>query len=260
MHLGLVFFHGWGLSPAFWQPLATRLAQYPQVFADVSYFGPTQSPTVTSHLPPGHRWVGIGHSLGFARALQSPPAQGWAALVSVAGFARFCPPVENPIAASPPNAVAVAVATTPGPASTGAATATSAGGAPALAAQPRRVVERMLRAHARDPHAVLADFLHRCGLADLLPPPGTPLNVERLAADLALLLDVDVSAPLAALDVPVLALATRDDPIVPAALIEATFAQRAHTQLVWQAQGGHALGYAGVDDCAVAVQTFLERV
>lgn len=226
MHLGLVFFHGWGLSPAFWQPLATRLAQYPQVFADAGYFAPGQSPTLPPHLPPGHRWVGIGHSLGFARALQSPPAQGWAALVSVAGFARFCPPVENPIAA----------------------------------AQPRRVVERMLRAHARDPHAVLADFLHRCGLANLLPPPGTPLDVERLAADLALLLSVDVSAPLAALNVPVLALAARDDPIVPAALTEATFTPRAHTQLVWQTQGGHALGHVAVDDCAAAVQTFLERV
>lgn len=235
MHLGLVFFHGWGLSPAFWQPLATRLAQYPQVFADAGYFGPTQSPA----LPPGHRWVGIGHSLGFARALQAPPAGGWAALVSVAGFSRFCPPA--------------------GAAPTGSALTNHASSL-ALAAQPRRVVERMLRAHAHDPHAVLADFLHRCGLADLLPPPQTPVHVDRLAADLALLLDVDVSAALAALNVPLLALAARDDPIVPAALTEATFAPRAHTQLVWQAQGGHALGYAGVDECAAAVQTFLERV
>ena len=259
MHLGLVFFHGWGLSPAFWQPLATRLARYPQVFADAGYFGTPPSPTETPHLPPGHRWVGIGHSLGFARALQSPPTDGWAALVSVAGFSRFCPPAEILIAPSPSNAFAAA--TTPGAASTGVVTATSAGNAPAaIAAQPRRVVERMLRAHARDPHAVLADFLHRCGLTNLLPPPGTPLNAERLAADLALLLDVDVSASLAALEVPVLALATRDDPIVPAALTEAIFAQRANTHLVWQAHGGHALGYAGVDDCAVAVQTFLERV
>lgn len=228
MHLGLVFFHGWGLSPAFWQPLTTRLAQYPQLLADAGYFGSPQSPHLTPHLPPGHRWVGIGHSLGFARALQSPPAGGWAGLVSVAGFARFCPPAGGDVLS--------------------------------LVAQPRRVVERMLRAHARDPHAVRADFLHRCGLADLLPPPGAPLNVERLAADLALLLDVDVSAPLAALEVPVLALASRDDPIVPAALTEATFAPRAHTQLVWQARGGHALGYAGVDDCAATLQAFLETL
>lgn len=254
MHLGLVFFHGWGLSPAFWQPLATRLAQYPQVFADAGYFGTPPSPTLTPHLPPGHRWVGIGHSLGFARALQAPPDDGWAALVSVAGFARFCPPAENPIAASPPNAIAATTTATP------TQVAAASGMAPCPVAQPRRVVERMLRAHARDPHAVLADFLHRCGLADLLPSPNAQLNVERLAADLALLLDMDVSAPLATLDVPVLALAARDDPIVPAALTEATFAPRAHTQLVWQAQGGHALGYAGVDDCAAAVQTFLERV
>ena len=243
MHLGLVFFHGWGLGPSFWQPLATRLARYPQVFADAGYFGPPLSPTLT----PGHRWVGIGHSLGFARALQSPPTDGWAALVSVAGFSRFCPPAESLIPVGFPNATPTALGTIP------------VGGVPlAVAAQPRRVVERMSRAHARDPYAVLADFLHRCGLADLLPPPGTPLDVDRLAADLALLQDVDVSAQLAALAAPLLALAARDDPIVPAAATEATFAQRAHTQLVWQEQGGHALGYAGVDDCAAALQVFLE--
>lgn len=221
MHPGLVFFHGWGLSPAFWQPLATRLARYPQVFADAGYFGPPQSPPC----PPGQRWVGIGHSLGFARALRTAPPGGWAALVSVAGFARFCPPADN-----------------------------------AMAAQPRRVVERMLRAHARDPHAVLAEFLQRCALGELLPPPGTPLHTDRLAADLALLLDVDVTAALAALEVPLLALAARDDPIVPAALTEATFAPRRATCLHWHTHGGHALGYADADACAATLHAFVERL
>ncbi len=88
MNLGLVFYHGWGLDTQFWQPLAARLAQYPQAFSDAGYFGAPQNPT----LSPDHRWVGIGHSLGFARALQTPPAGGWAAFVSVVGFTRFCAP------------------------------------------------------------------------------------------------------------------------------------------------------------------------
>lgn len=240
MHPGLVFFHGWGLSPAFWQPLATRLARYPQVFADAGYFGPPQSPPC----PPGQRWVGIGHSLGFARALRTAPPGGWAALVSVAGFARFCPPADNAMAAGAP-----------------AAAATANRGAPlTMAAQPRRVVERMLRVHARDPHAVLAEFLQRCALGELLPPLGTPLQADRLAADLALLLDVDVTAALAALEVPLLALAARDDPIVPAALTEATFAPRRATCLHWHTHGGHALGYADADACAATLHAFVERL
>lgn len=223
MNLGLVFYHGWGLDVNFWQPLAARLSQHPQVFFDVGYFGPPQNPKV----PPNHRWVGIGHSLGFSRALQTPPACGWAALVSVAGFTRFC---------APPS-----------------------GGE----GQPRRVVERMVRAYAREPQSVLADFWARCGLANRVPLVGAVRNDTRLAADLTLLLDIDVQAQLAAmttLHTPVLALAARDDAIVPSALTEATFAQCPHTQLVWLAQGGHALGHAYADVCASAIADFLETV
>jgi len=186
MNLGLVFYHGWGLDASFWQPLAARLGQYRQVFFDAGYFGTPHAPD----LSPDYRWVGIGHSLGFARALQAPPAGGWAGLVSVAGFTRFC--------------------------------ATTADGV----GQPRRVVERMVRAYAREPQTVLDDFLTRCGLADRLPSPNTVRNDTRLAADLALLLDIDVQAQwnaLATLTTPVLALAAQDDAIVPSALTEATF-------------------------------------
>ncbi len=223
MNLALVFYHGWGLDVNFWQPLAARLSQHPQVSFDAGYFGAPQNPT----LSPDNRWVGIGHSLGFARALQTPPAGGWAALVGVAGFTRFC---------APPT-----------------------GGE----GQPRRVVERMVRAYAREPQAVLADFLARCNLSACLPALNAVRNDARLAADLALLLDIDVQAPLralAALPSPVLALAARDDAIVPSALTEATFAQRRNTRLVWQEQGGHALGYAHADVCAAAIADFLETV
>ena len=220
MNLGLVFYHGWGLDASFWQPLAARLGPYPQVFFDAGYFGTPQIPD----LSPDHRWVGIGHSLGFARALQAPPAGGWAGLVSVAGFTRFC------------------------------ATATDGVG------QPRRVVERMVRAYAQTPQTVLADFLARCELAACLPALNAERNDTLLAADLARLLDIDVQPQWKASTTPVLALAARDDAIVPSALTEATFAQRRQTRLVWSAQGGHALGHAGADFCAAAITEFLETV
>lgn len=223
MDLGLVFYHGWGLDAHFWQPLAARLSQHAQVFFDAGYFGLPDAPT----LSPNHRWVGIGHSLGFARALQTPPAGGWTALVSVAGFTRFC---------APPF-----------------------GGE----GQPRRVVERMVRVYAREPQAVLADFLARSGLADRMPPPSAARNDTRLAADLALLLDIDAQAQLTelgTLHTPVLALAAQDDAIVPSALTEATFAQRPHTRLVWQEQGGHALGHVNANVCAGVITDFLETV
>ncbi len=226
MNLGLVFYHGWGLDVNFWQPLAARLSQHPQVFFDAGYFGAPQNP----NLSPDNRWVGIGHSLGFARALQTPPAGGWAALVSVAGFTRFC--------------------------------ALRSGGE----GQPRRVVERMVRAYALEPQAVLADFLARCNLSACLPDLNAVRNDSLLATDLALLMDIDVQAPLRALTTqgtlhtPVLALAARDDAIVPSALTEATFAQRPHTRLVWCGQGGHALGHAEADVCAAAIVDFLETV
>jgi pimeloyl-[acyl-carrier protein] methyl ester esterase len=226
MTLGLVFYHGWGLDAHFWEPLAARLGQFPHVFFDAGYFGTPQTPTLQSD----HRWVGIGHSLGFACALQTPPAGGWAALVSVAGFTRFC--------------------------------ATQSGGE----GQARRVVERMVRAFALEPQAVLADFLARCNLSACLPAQNAVRSDSVLAADLALLLDIDVQAQWRVLTTqgtshtPVLALAARDDAIVPSALTEATFAQRPHTQLVWQAQGGHALGHAHADVCASAIADFLETV
>lgn len=217
MSVGLVFFHGWGLDGRFWSPLSERLRGYPQVFFDAGYFGPPIPPA----LDPGVRWVGVGHSLGFSRALQAPPAGGWAALVSIAGFSRFC-------------------ATAPG----------SPG-------QPRRVVERMLRALAQEPRTALHDFLERCQLADLMPRTDVALHEDRLAEDLALLQTIDTSALLAATPVPLLALAARDDAIVSAPLTEWIFAQRPQTRLVWSAQGGHALGHVESDRCASAITDFL---
>lgn len=227
--IGLAFFHGWGLAPSFWQPLAALLPAYPQTFWDAGYFGPAQAPDFTS----ATRWVAIGHSMGWVQALVHPPQQGWAGMVSLCGFTRFC-------------------AQQPGD-----------------AGQPRRVVERMVRVFERTPQVVLQDFLSRCGLATLCPPDPASLQTARLLADLSRLAEVDLGTmwpcQLAQQNSqtepsPILALAAQDDAIVPPALTEAAFASHPNTQLIWHAQGGHALGHDQAPACTQAIQAFLNTL
>ena len=86
MTVGLAFFHGWGLGPHFWQALAAALPGHPHAFFDAGYTGAVQQPdyTLATH------WVAVGHSLGWAHALQNPPTGGWLGMVSLSGFTRFC--------------------------------------------------------------------------------------------------------------------------------------------------------------------------
>ncbi len=219
--IGLAFFHGWGLDRSFWQLLAPLLSNHPQTFWDAGYFGPAQQP----HFQGAPRWVAIGHSMGWIHALENPPPQGWAGMVSLCGFTRFC--AQQPGEAGPA----------------------------------RRVVERMARVFERTPELVLQDFLTRCALPALnARPPDTPLHTDRLLTDLSRLADVDVSASWQNVSTPTLAWAARDDVIVPPALSESAFALHPHTQLTWREQGGHALGHDQAPACAQAIRAFLDTL
>lgn len=81
---GLLFVHGWGLAPSFWEPLRALLPGYAHHCLDLGFFGP---PKLT--VPPGD-WVGAGHSLGFLRLLGMDAP--FRALISLGGFARFDTP------------------------------------------------------------------------------------------------------------------------------------------------------------------------
>lgn len=220
MTVGLAFFHGWGLGPHFWQALAAALPGHPHAFFDAGYTGAVQQPdyTLATH------WVAVGHSLGWAHALQNPPTGGWLGMVSLSGFTRFCAQ------------------------------------APDDEGQAKRVVERMVRVFERSPGAVLQDFLTRCQLAALMPEGDQTLATDRLNQDLIRLIDIDVNPLLNALPSPVLALASQDDVIVSPALTASTFDQRHNTSLTWHANGGHALGYAHADWCAQQIQPFIQSL
>lgn len=218
MSIGLAFFHGWGLAPNFWRPLQTALAGHPQTEIQTLWNAGYFSPPEAPDFSVATQWVAIGHSLGWATAWEHAPDAGWLGTVSLCGFTRFCAP------------------------------------APGLAGQATRVVERMLRAFERNPHQVLHDFLSRCDLAACLPPPITTMDTQALHQGLQRLIDIHVNPPTTAC----LALASRDDPIVSAALTESCFASQPETQLKWQDHGGHALGYRHAPWCAEQITAFVQ--
>ena len=220
MTIGLAFFHGWGLSRRFWQPLAAALPDHPHAYFDAGYTGEPATPDYDL----ATQWVAVGHSLGWAHALQNPPPGGWLGMVSLSGFTHFC------------------------------------AHAPGDPGQAKRVVERMVRVFERTPQAVLQDFLTRCQLAELMPEEDPPLHMGRLHHDLHRLIDIDVNPLLAELSAPVLALAAQDDVIVPPELTASIFESHNNTTLTWRADGGHALGYVHANWCAQQIQPFIHNL
>jgi len=78
----LVFVHGWGFGPAFWNPLRAELAGYPATVLDLGFFGPERLDV------PDGPMVAVGHSLGVTWLLRQAPFV-FEALVSLGGFGRF---------------------------------------------------------------------------------------------------------------------------------------------------------------------------
>ncbi|MBF0130580.1 MAG: alpha/beta hydrolase [Alphaproteobacteria bacterium] len=158
--------------------------------------------------------VAIGHSTGLLWLLHERPFV-WDALISINGFPRFV---------------------------------SGDGYAPAV--EPR-VLDRMLSRFDRDPHAVTADFLHRCGHA---APPAV-LNVPALREGLEWLRRWDARDSLARERSPLLALAGEADPIVPPPMTRAAFEGRGRVR--WSGTGGHLLPLSDPDWCAREIRAFL---
>jgi pimeloyl-[acyl-carrier protein] methyl ester esterase len=119
---------------------------------------------------------------------------------------------------------------------------------------PARILDRMLAKAASSPLAVIAEFRARCGT------PGTKVYeffADRVMEDLHILRDGDEREAAAALDVPVLALSAGADPIVSAAMTEASFprAERATMPNV-----GHLLPIRAPDWVAQQIAAFTGRL
>ena len=205
----LLFVHGWGFTPAFWEPLRSHLPEYPCSTLDLGFFGQEMLASPVSS--PGTPCVAVGHSLGVLWLLRQKTFP-LAALVSLGGFGRFDVP-----------------------------------------AGPTRAMRRGL---GKNTPQVLAGFHQACGLPQELAPDASLARPDRLAQGLDWLLTWDETKTLAALNMPVLAVAAQDDAVVPAALSRSGFPKG----LVMLTGGGHAFPATRAQECARFIADFLESL
>lgn len=208
----IVLAHGWGSGAQCWQGLMPFLADYPVQLVD---FGYTGTPNADSHppvIPDGQPWIGVGHSMGVMWLLeqQAKRAQqgdsGLQGLVSLYGFSRFVANPDDPH--DWPHGI-----------------------------PPKHLAP--MRAHLpHNPHELLSGFYKAAGSPR--QPPAT-VDGHALHQGLQWLEDWDHRHTLRHLDVPVLAVAADKDPIVPAALSQASFGDYDHVTLHWESHGRHAL-------------------
>jgi pimeloyl-[acyl-carrier protein] methyl ester esterase len=97
-------------------------------------------------------------------------------------------------------------------------------------------IAALKRGLEREPHATLQAFWRSCGAAGFALPEA--LNVAGLDEGLDWLMHWDARTAKDELRCPVLALAARDDAIVPPSMSEAIWH---HVGLTWSADGGHVL-------------------
>jgi len=109
----------------------------------------------------------------------------------------------------------------------------------------------MSRGLRRDPYQVLEAFWRGCGTGPFASSGA--LNVERLDEGLGWLMDWDESRVKAKLACPTLALAARDDAIVPQAMSEAIWGS---DNIRWSETGGHVLPLTHPEWCASHVLDF----
>lgn len=226
--------HGWAYCLDFWQPW---VAAQKQLHAQAHHFvgierGYFDRPAGLYQLNAQSKWEylpvtslnailqthqavhWVGHSWGFAQAvlqLSSPPEQwDWADMAALRlhqypyhrwhlhalhGFTRFCKLHSDQAGTSP------------------------------------RIISRMLSKLNNQPLEVLGAFWNQCGVTPSTP---TRIHTERLATDLNLMAQVDVSGQLAQLlqqGLHLEVLASKTDPIVPMALAEQCF--KALAPIVW---------------------------
>jgi pimeloyl-[acyl-carrier protein] methyl ester esterase len=112
-------------------------------------------------------------------------------------------------------------------------------------------VQALKRGLEREPHGTLQAFWRSCGAARFALPE--MLNAARLGEGLDWLMHWDAREAKDGLACPVLALASRDDAVVPPSMSEAIWQDR---RLVWSDDGGHVLPSKQPDWCARHVLEF----
>lgn len=210
-----LFVHGWAFDGSLWNGVRAAMGGRTGAVREAGYFGPVPAQLPVG-LASGHGPViAVGHSLGLMQLLDTPP-DALVGLVAINGFSRFAAAADHP------------------------------------AGVPCRLLHRMRQRLEQDADATATAFRRRCGMA---PTPPGPAMRPALRAGLELLCDGDGRETLRRLTCPVLALAGRQDPIVPSVLTEACF-----SRIAWVEAGGHLLPLTHPEHCARMLCDFADTI
>lgn len=116
-----------------------------------------------------------------------------------------------------------------------------------------RVIDRMVQRLGTDPLGTVSEFRRRCGAL----PPDLPLSPEPLIADLDRLRGEDHRG---AWTGPLLVIHGARDPIVPATLQAATFADRPDARRIVLDGHGHLAPLTAARSCAAAIRQFIAEL
>ncbi|MGV3741646.1 MAG: alpha/beta fold hydrolase [Burkholderiaceae bacterium] len=221
--IGFALCHGWAFDAQAMEVFAANLRRHfpdsPVVAFDLGFTGKPQAPFPDIASSKDTRWIALGHSYGFAWLMQQELA--WHATVSVNGFTRFCRRPGKP------------------------------------EGTPVRLVDAMIARLDSEPQATVEEFRRRCGGMHTAAEAAWPshdarLDVPLLGAHLRQLRDLDLSLS----GIPILALSTREDVIVPPSLTHACFAH-AHCTIE-EYEGSHLRLLQEPAQCMAAIRTFVE--
>jgi len=120
---------------------------------------------------------------------------------------------------------------------------------------PQSRVAALKRGLKRDPGGTMQAFWRSCGAPDFALPK--MLNVARLDEGLDWLMHWDAREAKEGLECPILALAARDDPVVPPAMTESVWQG---SKIIWSPDGGHVLPLRHPRRCARHVLEFADTL
>jgi len=235
MVIGFVFIHGWGFDSSFSTPLAKAFKGIPQINIDLGYFSkiadgdnPVDIKKSLDFFEAHHeqngdiKWVGVGHSFGFHKLLDSSLLGKLKGLISISGFTRFCNHKQN---------------------------------------QPGtnlKIIDRMIAGFENSPQTVLENFWQKCKVE--LVPPLTYTNAPRLLRDLKLMREMDFTKELESLgekNVPVLNIYGSDDTIVSKDLSLDCFKDYKNITNIEFSSAFHNLGYKSAERIAGHIKLWL---
>lgn len=214
MIVTLVFIHGWVEQPGIWDGIASRLDDFEQIRLDLGFFSDSLDELTNGKSLPENA-VLIGHSLGFAQGLHLYNQQ-FVAGISINGFPRFTSSQDGYSGVAP------------------------------------RVLNRMQKTFSTDPVGVTTNFLNRCGQNE---PDLAGLNSSRAEWGLSQLAELDLRTAISnPVEFPILALASKDDPIVSEEMSQAAF--QGH-DLHFTPDGGHMLPQSQPGWCSDKIREFI---